>query len=155
MVINRSVEIVGFQQNRLESYLRRLSNNKTANLIVLNKDRQVKEMCQLPLHMAMIIFIAKSAHSSAIQTKTQLYTAYMNATIKHYQHSHSEWNTVSLRQCILNISPGSGDDLCNAFKVIHHVAFKMTFNHIYVKSKLALRALDLLVLSGKTQQKMK
>ncbi len=137
MVINRSVEIVGFQQNRLESYLDKLSSNKTANQIVLNlwKDRQVKEMCQLPLHMVMIIFIAQSAHSSSIQTKTQLYTAFMNATIKHYQHNHPEWDTVSLRKCILNKQPGSDDDLCNAFKVIHHVAFKMTFNHIYVFSE--------------------
>lgn len=126
--IKNSVKIIGFKLNELGSHLLKLSDKKTALQIQQKfwKDRQVKEMCQLPLHMAMVIHIARSMHVSSIRTKTQIYTAFMNATIKHYKYDHHpHWNTHSLRKCILNILD---DDLCKAFKVIRHTAFEMTFN---------------------------
>ena len=76
--------------------------------------------------MAMILFIAQTQHASSINTKTQIYTAFMNATIKHY---HQDWSTVSLRQCILNhnIPYRGNNELCTAFKMMHLAAFKTIF----------------------------
>ena len=71
----------------------------------------------------------------------------MNVTIKHYKHSHPDWNTVSLRQCIFDHqSSGINDNLCNAFKKIHHVAFEMAFRKnvllsIEVKTQATIKTL--------------
>lgn len=132
--INNRVKIIGFKLNELDNYLLKLSDEKTAMRVKQEfwKDRQVKEMCRLPLHMAMVIHIARSTPVSSIRTKTQIYTAFMNATIKHYKHDHHPyWNTHSLRKCILNVLD---DDLCKAFKIIRYTAFEMTFNQQYLFS---------------------
>ena len=131
METDRSYEIVGFRMESLPLILNNLTTNETAKQIVLGlwDNWKIREMCQLPLHMAMIVFIAQSTHTSSLWTNTQIFTAFMNATIKHYKHAHPEWNTISLRQCVLE-RPSSyiNDDLCNAFKAIHRTAFEMTFN---------------------------
>lgn len=146
---NASVDILGFQPNQLDSHLEILATNKTVKKTVnkLWEDKQVKELCKLPLHMAMILFIAQSKEASSIKTKTQIYTAFMNATIKHYKHEHLRWDTVSLRQCVLNIPyQGNDEDLCTAFKVMHSMAFNMVFEPllpIYVRSTLLEKMKDL------------
>lgn len=122
-----SVEILGFKPNKLDSYLGTLAINTTTKETVqkLWKDKQVKALCKLPLHMAMILFIAQSPYASSINTRIRMYTAFMNATIKHY---HKEWNTVSLRQCVLEQNIASHTELiCTAFKMMHLAAFKMVF----------------------------
>ena len=123
-----SVDILGFKSNKLDSYLKTLAIDTTVKQTVqkLWKDKQVKALCELPLHMAMILFIAQTKQASSINTKTQIYTAFMNATIKHY---HQDWSTDSLRQCVLNHNiPYRGDNkLCTAFKTMHLAAFKKVF----------------------------
>ena len=108
-----AVEIVGFKFDKLDSYLHELSDNNTAKQIRKEfwKDRQVNEMCQLPQHMAMIIVIAQSKQRSSIKTKTQIYTAFMNATIDHYKFDHPNWDIHALRQCVLH---KLDDKLCKA-----------------------------------------
>ena len=102
--INASVDIVGFQPKKLDSYLQTFITDKSIKERVkkLWKDKQIKDLCKLPLHMAMIVFIAQTIHASSITTKTQIYTAFMNATIMHYERDHPRWNTVFLRQCVLD-----------------------------------------------------
>lgn len=117
MKLNYSFEIIGYRLYNLDSYLEKLSKNNTVTDRVKKfwKTKQVKEMCQLPLHMAMIVFIAQSTHASSIQTKTQIYTAVVNCTIRHYMHKYSHsghyWNTGSLRHCIFNRMLEGGDEL--------------------------------------------
>ena len=132
MTVTNSYEIIGYELHKLDTYLDQLTTNEVAKRIVqkLWKDRELKEMCQLPLHMAMVVFIAQTKHASSIKTTTQIYTAFMNATIKHYKRSHPQWNTVSLRECILEKSRHHDDKLCNAFKDLHTVAFQKTINRI-------------------------
>ena len=132
MTVTNSYEIIGYEFDKLDTYLDQLTTNERTKGIVqkLWKDRELKEMCQLPLHMAMVVFIAQTKHASSIKTTTQIYTAFMNATIKHYKRSHPQWNTVSLRECILGKSSYDDDKLCNAFKDLHTVAFKKTINRI-------------------------
>ena len=132
MEATNSCEIIGYEFEKLDTYLDQLTTNEVTKGIVqkLWEDRELKEMCQLPLHMAMMVFIAQTKHASSIKTTTQIYTAFMNVTIKHYKRSHPQWNTVSLRECILGKSSYDDDILCNPFKDLHTVAFKKTINRI-------------------------
>ena len=126
--VTNSYEIIGYELTKLDTYLDLLTTNEAAKGFVkgLWKESEVKEMCQLPLHMGLVVFIAQTSHASSIKTKTQIYIAFMNATIKHYKRSHPQWNTVSLRECILEKSSHSDDKLCSAFKSLHTMAFQKT-----------------------------
>ena len=145
---NATVDILGFNPNKLDNHLEILEIDTTVKETVqrLWKDKQVKELCKLPLHMAMILFIAQTPNASSINTKTQIYTAFMNATIKHY---HQDWSTVSLRQCIFNRNiPSQGNNklICTAFKMMHLAAFKMVFessSKISVESTIRKEIQDL------------
>ena len=130
--VTNTSEIIGYELSKLDMYLDLLTTNEAAKGFVkdLWKESEVKEMCQLPLHMALVVFIAQTSHASSIKTRTQLYIAFVNATIKHYKRSHPQWNTISLRECILEKSSHSDDKLCYAFKVLHTMAFQMTINQI-------------------------
>ena len=127
-----SIQIVGFNSSNLEEYLRTLSTNDgvTDSISDLWKsNHNIKEMCELPLNMVMLIFIAKHDGKLDIRTRTEIYLAFMDTIIKHFNDHHPQWNTVSLRECILNTAVSHGDELCDAFKHLHHVAFKMLFYH--------------------------
>ena len=127
------VEVVGFADELLETALFELSTNETATQLVLKLWKihpKVKEMCRLPLHLAMVLFIAQHGRPYALRSRTQIYTAFMNSTIKHYRDFHKEWNTVSLRKCIQVSTNELSDLLCTAFQTLRCVAFEMLFNKI-------------------------
>lgn len=129
------IEIVGFADELLESALHKLSTNETASQLVLKLWKihpKVKEMCRLPLHLAMVIFIAQYGRPYALKSRTAIYTAFMNSTIKHYRDLHKEWNTVSLRKCIQVSTNEMSDLLCTAFQTLRCVAFEMLFNKITI-----------------------
>ena len=124
-----NVEIVGFDASHLESYLRNLSNDHNTVTSILNlweRDENTKDLCKLPLHMVMLIYIAKHGGNLLVQTKTQVYIAFMNVTIKHFADHHPDWNTVSLKHCIINNDVN--DELCVAFHHLAHVAFEILFD---------------------------
>ena len=131
IMIGNSVELVGFENHKLDCYLNKLSTNKTAKAIIRNmwKDKYIKELCQLPLHLTMIVLIANNTHTPFIKSTTQLYAKFMNATIVHYKYSHPEWDMISLRECIVDKHNITTDKLCNAFKNLHYIAFEMTINN--------------------------
>ena len=127
------IEIVGFADELLENALCKLSTNETATQLVLKLWKlhpKVKEMCRLPLHLAMVLFIAQHGRPYALKSRTQIYTAFMNSTIKHYRDFHKEWNAVSLRKCIQVSTNETSDLLCTAFQTLRFVAFEMTFNKV-------------------------
>ena len=76
------------------------------------------------LHMAMMLYSYESSRS--LRTITQLYIAFMNVTIKHYEGHRHQWNTESQWQCI-RAEGLHGDDWCSAFNVLHQVAYGMSF----------------------------
>ena len=124
-----NVEIVGFDASHLESYLRNLSNDHNTVTSILNlweRDENTKDLCELPLHMVMLIYIAKHGGNLLVQTKTQVYIAFMNVTIQHFADHHPDWNTVSLKHCIMRNDPN--DELCVAFHHLAQVAFEILFD---------------------------
>ena len=129
----KNVSVIGFDAMNLEHYLCQLSMNDSrviqSVLKIWKMHPNVREMCTLPLHMAMIIAINKRGSDHSIQTRTQIYIAFMNATIKHYHKFHPDWNSISLGHCILSNSTFGDSGLCAAFKILHNVAFEMHFEH--------------------------
>ena len=128
-------EMIGFECNDLNRYVATIANNHSLTQSVLDlwsKYPDVRHMCTLPLHLAMIVFIMRYESTPKIHTRAQIYMAFVNATIKHYRYSHPYWNTVSLRHCIHNSNADDiVNDLCTAFQTLHFVAFKMLFNQVY------------------------
>ena len=130
-----NVELLGFVDRSLNHYITILTNDSEVTQSVLDlwtMYPSVRSLCRLPQHLAMVAFIMKHAGSESmpeIQTRAQIYTAFMNMTIKHYKPSyHPSWNTVSLRHCIT--ATDNNLDLCNAFRTLQHVALEMLFKHI-------------------------
>jgi adenylate kinase family enzyme len=123
--------ILGYNIDNLASYLHRLSDNATLVSAIQrswDNNPKVKEMCTLPLHMAMMLYIYSYESSVSFRTTTQLYIAFMNVTIKHYEGHRLDWNTEILWQCIL-AKAHHGDDLCSAFNILHQVAYNTVFKY--------------------------
>ena len=144
MQVSTEVEIVGFELSKLDTYLDNLTTNLTAKRFIrhLWKTRpHVKEICHLPLHLSMMIAIAHTTNAHSINTATQIYTAFVNATIKHYKHNHPFWDTASLRACIVENSTPSKDNadskMCTPFKEIQYAAFEMTYKQ---RQSLSIKA---------------
>ena len=122
-------EIIGYDIDNLSQYLHKLSDNATLISVIQQSwgnSTNVKEMCTLPLHMVMMLYIYSYESNVSIRTTTQLYIAFMNVTTKHYEGQRHDWNTESLWQCIRAEGP-RGDDLCSAFNILHHVAYDIVF----------------------------
>ena len=132
------VNIVGFNNSNLVQYLTKVANNHSVTKSVQNlwsAYPSVREMCTLPLHLNMIIFIVKHEAKPVLHTRSQIYIAFMNVTIKHYQMVYyPRWNTVSLRQCLLKTCSADDPDLdlCLAFRRLHSVAFDILFKQDYL-----------------------
>ena len=128
-----SISVVGFDATNLEHYLSKLSMNDSQVIDSVLKawkaHPKVREMCTLPLHMAIIIAVSKGNSDHSIRTRTQIYIAFMNAIIEHYRELHPGWNCISLRHCILSNSTFGDSGPCTAFKTLHNVAFEMLFKH--------------------------
>ena len=131
----RFVEIMGFYERHLHRHLHDLSSDWRVTDSIEDLwigDSDIKDMCKLPLHMVMLIYITeyKENHNRSIHTKTQIYSAFMNVMIQHYSKRLPDWNTVSLDECISKkpVSIHENDKLCIAFQHLHSVAFDMLIN---------------------------
>ena len=73
--------------------------------------------------------IIKNGEGSSFNTRTEIYSAFMNVTVKHFSDSYpADWNTISLWECILNVSDSHENKFCIAFTELHRVAYEMFFN---------------------------
>ena len=123
-------DILGFNERDLNDNLHALTSDQRVISSLQNlwgSDSDIKDMCKLPLNMAMLIYITKlnTRQTSSIHTRTQLYSAFMYVTIKHYAWYLPDWNVGSLKQCIALKEPASEKELCTAFQHLHSVAFEM------------------------------
>ncbi len=123
--------MLGYNVDNLTHYLHRLSDNATLVSTIQHSwesSPKVKEMCTLPLNMAMMLYIYSYENGITLRTTAQLYIAFMNVTIKHYEGHRLDWNTESLWQCI-HAEASHGDRLCSAFNILHQVAYDTVFKN--------------------------
>ena len=133
-------ELTGFSIENLPPIVRNFSSNHTladSLLELWERNIKVKELCKLPLHMIMIIYIHTYEDEVNIQTTTQVYSSFMNVTIKRYKGRHPNWNTESLWQCIRD-SDQVDDLICIVFRTLHHVAFNMLMKDSNLFPKMSL-----------------
>ena len=79
----RRIKILGYNIDNLMNYLHKLSDNATLVSAIQyswDSNPKVKEMCTLPLNMAMMLYIYSYESSVSLRTTAQLYTAFMNVT---------------------------------------------------------------------------
>ena len=132
----KQVSLTGFDINNLELYLDKHCDDSTARNTILKlwaSYPNFREMCTLPLHFAMIIDMGTRLENEPIIYKqSQLYTAFMNATLKHYSKNFlPNFNTIHLNHCIMNvISTRDRMYICEAFRELHRVAFQMTLQNV-------------------------
>ena len=134
----KQVTLTGFDKSNLELYLDKLCDDIPAKRSILKlwaSNPNLRELCTLPLHFAMIIDTGiRLENEPIIKRQSQLYTAFMNATLKHYSTNFSpSFNTIHLNHCIMNSSsPQDRMYICEAFQELHRVAFEMTFKNVSV-----------------------
>jgi hypothetical protein len=127
------ITMTGFKDIDLLKHLETLStdDNVTNSIQKLwYSNHHIKNLCRLPLNMVMLLSIVRNGEGSDFNTRTEIYSAFMNVTIKYFKDDHPGWNAVSLWECILNVSGSHSNKLCIAFKKLHHIAFEMFFNGI-------------------------
>ena len=128
-----SITMTGFKNTDLKKHLETLStdDNVTSSIQELwSSNNHIKSLCRLPLNMVMLLSIIKNGEGSDFNTRTEIYSAFMNVTVKHFSDRLQGWNTLSLWGCVLNVSDSYSKKLCTAFKELCRVAFEMFFNGI-------------------------
>ena len=129
-------ELVGFNVDNLELYLDNLSNDseiplKNAILKQWEDNPKLKEICTLPMHLNMMIYIIEGNYSEHnIRTKTQIYTEFVSLTLRHYEEFHPNFDSNYLKECINGAFTDDHSQVCAAVQYLHGVAFNITFNNI-------------------------
>ena len=129
------VEVLGYKEEDLEKHLNTLCKDEEVrkSMLTLWKEQStVREMCLLPLHLAMIIDLVKYDTKSTkdletklhgnelkIQTRTDIYLSSMNQKLEHFEY-------FSIKQCIVEKQSGL-DPLCKNLNKLLKVAFDMVF----------------------------
>lgn len=125
------VGIVGFSIEYVHHYAAQLPKEIKNPLLQLWKEHPgIKQACQSPLYLSLIVYIVASNpdHKLSTSTKTQLYLDVMDSLIAHYQDVHHKWNAGSLRECIIKKPHCSDNMLCCAFNTLQRVAFDVIFS---------------------------
>jgi hypothetical protein len=125
------ITMTGFKNVDLLKHLETLStNDNVTNSIqkLWDSNHHIRNLCRLPLNMVMLLSIVKNGQGSNFNTRTQIYSSFMDVTVQHFEDDHPGWNTVSLWECILNVPDSHRNKLCIVFKELHRIAFEMFFN---------------------------
>ena len=129
------VEVLGYKDEDLEKHLNTLCKDEEVrkSMLTLWKEQQtVREMCLLPLHLAMVIDLVKYDTKSTkdietklhgnelkIKTRTDIYLSSMNQKLEHFEY-------FSVKQCIVE-KQSDLDPLCKNLNKLLKVAFDMVF----------------------------
>ena len=121
------IEVAGFNETDVDISLIRLGPPLGPVIAqYLDQNPNVKNMCYLPLHMTMIIYLAslKVDTLSLIDTETKIYSNFLYLTIENYHTRRHEWNRNSLSVCFEESQPQN--DLCVLFAKVCELAFNAT-----------------------------
>ena len=130
------VEVLGYKDKDLEKHLNTLCKDEEVrkSMLTLWKEQQtMREMCLLPLHLAMIIDLVKHDTKSPknsetelygnklkIHTRSDIYLSSMNQKLEHFEYFNVE-------ECILE-KQSDHDSPCKDLNELFIVAFEMAFS---------------------------
>ena len=121
---NRTVEVAGFGEDGIKCYLEQINLSQAKKNTIkdyFDTHPNVKQLCYLPLHLSMLVYIADSDIDSLshADTETKLYTSFLLLTIKHYRHVRHEHSIESLKECWED----GASDLCLLLKTVSKIAY--------------------------------
>ena len=126
---HRKVEIIGFGNASVQTFLEQLQLPDAKHRIIndyLSTHPNVRQLCYLPLHLSMLVYIAVDTENddalSVGDTETQLYSDFLYLTIRQYQKVRHEQNVTSLTECFDDMHKKT--DLCIILRRIYQVSFK-------------------------------
>ena len=126
---DRNVEIIGFGETGIQSYLEQLELSQTENQTIhqyLSTHPDVRRLCYLPLHLSMLVYVAVRPIDIGplphVDTETKLYTEFLSLTIKQYESVRHEQTVKFLKECFNNLYTKT--DLCVLLRKICKKAFE-------------------------------
>ena len=126
---DRKVEIVGFGERGIQTYLEQLELSQEENQTIhqyFDAHPNVRQLCYLPLHLSMLVYVAvdtiDTGTLSLVDTETKLYTEFLYLTIKQYESFRHEQTVESLKECFDNFYTET--DLCVLLQKISKKAFE-------------------------------
>ena len=124
MYFNEIVEVIGFSEADINTSFAHLDFSLQPVIgNYFEGNPNVKELCYLPLHMTMLIYIAsvKEDVLSSIDSGTEIYTSFLYLTINRYNERHGLAPS-SLDDCFNH----SDTEFCNIFQRVCKLAFNAT-----------------------------
>ncbi len=128
-VFTKVFEVTGFRRADIEKTLLQLETSLRISIEnYFDNNPNVKKMCDLPLHMTMIIYLAslKKDPLSEMDSETRIFKNFLHLTIAHYQERHS-LRTLTLDKCLVE-DQSTKDSLCPLFVSICGLAFNATIH---------------------------
>ena len=125
---NEIVEIIGFNKADIDTVLFSLDPQLQSKIgSYFENNPNVEEMCYLPLHMTMVIYLASLNEGSLsdIETETEIYTRFLYLTVNHYSERHGLVAT-SLDDCFEHSE--TDHTLCLTFRRVCELAFNATIH---------------------------
>ena len=130
---DRNVEIIGFGERGIQTYLEQLELSQTEYETIhqyFHTHPNVKQLCYLPLHLSMMVYIAVDTIDTGtlllVDTETKLYTDFLYLTIKQYESVRHEQTVESLKECFDDRYTRT--DLCFLLRTISKKAFEGVLN---------------------------
>ena len=129
----REIEIIGFGEKAMHAYLEQLQLPDNENQTIykyLDNHPSVRQMCYLPLHLSMLVYIAVETTDSStltlLDTETKLYNNFLALTIKQYEKVRHEQAVKSLKVCLRDTKIET--DFCILLRKISEIAFEGMMN---------------------------
>lgn len=150
-LFQRKIEIVGFGESGMNTYLRQLKLPDETITQYLDNHPNVRQMCYLPLHLSMLVYIGITTHNNLtlLDTETELYNNFLSLTIKQYEDVRHKRDVESLKECFSNTNTQT--DLCNILRNISKLAFDGLNNRTQMFTSLSLTGLLITNLSAKIE----
>ena len=148
-LFHREIEIIGFGERGINAYLKQIhlpdAQNSTIYLY-LDNHPNIKQMCYLPLHLSMLVYIAiitDTSNLTLVDTETELYNNFLALTVKQYQTVRHDIAVESLKECFGDANAET--DLCIILQWISKIAFDGLNNRAQVFTSSSLSGLSEIV----------
>lgn len=146
-LFQRKIDIIGFGESGIHTYLRQLELPNAQNQTIyqyLDNHPNIRQMCYLPLHLSMLVYIAiittDSSTLTLVDTETELYNNFLALTIKQYENVRHKTAVKSLKECFSD-SDNTQTDLCDILQSISRISFDGLNNRTQVFTSSSLTGL--------------
>jgi len=143
----RKIVVVGYSEHQIEQYINALPHHVANKLSkYLNFHTNVKDLCYLPLHLAIVTYLAFQSEeiSLGLDTDTRIYHMFVNLTLRCKYREEEDFNGIH-SQAFSTISKASFQSIPSGFdSVIPFVHGLQSLNHHILNWKGRTGSFDIL-----------